>query len=321
MTRHQDERAGRRCPWRGRRCRLAASAVRIGMVVLALLGLGFAWPPGWPFWLGLLAVGLLLRWLPPRSACPMPAPSLEGSAEAAAAGAHTFSWWAESPVVLYRADLAPPCDGALSDSNLAGGQDEISPNLRTVFGHDPALVRELIPWWRAHLHPEDVASVLAESDYDRWPDEGTIRRYRFLHGSGQYIWVADSARVLRDESGAPRWLVGSMINIESQIQLRLQLEREEQRYRLITQNLQEVIALHAPDGRLLWLSPSTRNLLGYKPEQLLAEPMERWLHPDALQRWRALRAEGEEAWVGRSLVYKICLPSGEWPAGCPVCGR
>lgn len=312
MTEHQDERAGRRCPWQGRRCRLVASVARIGIVLLALIGLGFAWPPGWSFWLGLLAVGLLLRWLPHRAACSMPSLPSAVQALSPTGEPDKFSWCAESPVVLYRVDLAAQCEDSASDSSQSADRDDISANLLTVFGHDPAAISQLIPWWQAHLHPEDVASVLAASDYDGWPEEGRIRRYRFLHGDGQYVWVADSARVLRDEFGQPRWVVGSMINIESQIQMRLQLEREEQRYRLITQNLQEVIALHAPDGRLLWLSPSTRHLLGYKPEQLLAEPVERWLHPEDWQRWLALRAQGSQAWVGRNLVFKIRLSSGEW---------
>ncbi|WP_407276256.1 diguanylate cyclase [Halothiobacillus sp. DCM-1] len=258
--------------------------------------MAFAWPPAQWFWLAVIAVALFWFWLPSArrpSSVVMPTEADSG-----------LPWWAESPVVLYRIDLAP--------TPGEPRRDQLSENLKTVFGHDPAQIDEPMAWWQAHLHPEDLSAVLQASDYLHWPDEGRLRRYRFLNGRGQYVWVGDSARVIRDDAGRPRWLVGSMLNIESQMQLRQQLEREEQRYRLITQNLQEIISLHSADGRLLWLTPSTRALLGYKPEQLLSGSLAEFIHPDAWQAWLGLREQGAESWLDRALIYQLRLPTGEW---------
>lgn len=297
MAEHPDQPTNAcRCPrghvfsWR--------TVVRIGLAGVALLGLAFAWLPGALFWFGWLAVAILLRWAPVRS------DGLNTRGKPSADSALAPHWWSASPVVLYQLDLVPVA--------TEPRQDQISENLRTVFDHDPQKIDNLYDWWLAHIHPDDVAEVQQASDYAQWPAQGTLRRYRFLTGQGQFIWVADSARVLRDEAGVPRWVVGSLFNIESQIQLRLQLEREEQRYRLITQHLQEVVGLHAADGRLLWLTPSCRSVFGYRPEQLLAESVERFLDPEAWQTWLRLRAEGAEAWLDRSLTFRFLMPNGEW---------
>ncbi len=300
MASNRDERTTACRFARARGCPVGWVA-RLSVVALALAGLGFAWPPGSWFWLGVLIVALLLRWLPARRRCPAQAVALSADAEP--------QWWADSPAVLYRLALTP--SGAVRAADEPR-QDQISYNLRQVLDHDPDKIESLYDWWLAHIHPDDVAQVQAESNYAEWPAAGRLRRYRFLNGRGQFVWVADSARVIRDEADAPQWLVGSLLEVESQMHLRLQLEREELRYRLIAQNLHEIIALHSADGRLLWLSPSSRALLGYKPEELLGGSIQEVIHPSAWQGWLDLRERGLEAWLDRPLVYRFRLPNGEW---------
>lgn len=59
-----------------------------------------------------------------------------------------------------------------------------------------------------------------------------------------------------------------------------QLEESEARYRLVSENSQDFIALHRPDGTYEYVSPSVKELLGYEPEELMGISGFSLIHPD-----------------------------------------
>ncbi len=58
-----------------------------------------------------------------------------------------------------------------------------------------------------------------------------------------------------------------------------QLRTREARYRLLAENMQDLVALHAPDGTYEWVSPSVSTLLGYAPEELVGTSPYALFHP------------------------------------------
>ena len=50
--------------------------------------------------------------------------------------------------------------------------------------------------------------------------------------------------------------------------------------RLLGESVKSLVALHAPDGTYLWVSPSSRELLGYEPEELVGTPSYALFHPE-----------------------------------------
>ena len=93
------------------------------------------------------------------------------------------------------------------------------------------------------------------------------------------------------------------------------LRESEERYRLLAENATDVIVRMSPDMRILYVSPSIRQVLGYEPESVLGLPAIESVHPDdrevaahavaralawpAVQTavYRSLRADGSWAWV------------------------
>ena len=59
-----------------------------------------------------------------------------------------------------------------------------------------------------------------------------------------------------------------------------QLASSEAGYKLLADNVIDVIALTAADGRRLYTSPSVERVLGWSPEQLAAQPGYVFMHPD-----------------------------------------
>ena len=86
-------------------------------------------------------------------------------------------------------------------------------------------------------------------------------------------------------------------------------------YKRLAENMSDLVALHSPDGRYLWVSPSAERILGYSPEELVGTDPYDLCHPDDVEsiwskthqpvvkkngniliRYRIRRADGEYIW-------------------------
>jgi PAS domain S-box-containing protein len=87
----------------------------------------------------------------------------------------------------------------------------------------------------------------------------------------------------------------------------------DEQFRLVAEKASDLVCLHEPDGRYLYISPSCRRLLGYEPEDLLGTDPYDLFHPEDLER---IRSEAhEKALEGQgaiSVTYRIRKASGEY---------
>jgi len=65
------------------------------------------------------------------------------------------------------------------------------------------------------------------------------------------------------------------------------LRQNEEQFRLLAEKISDLVCLHEPDGRYLYISPSCRRLLGYEPEDLLGTDLYDLFHPEDLERIRS----------------------------------
>ncbi|MEL6535716.1 MAG: PAS domain S-box protein, partial [Bacteroidota bacterium] len=70
-----------------------------------------------------------------------------------------------------------------------------------------------------------------------------------------------------------------------------QLQDSEQQYRLLSENARDLVALHDPDGTVLYVSNSIQELLGYGPEEFMGTKLQDHMHPEDLA---ALRKQFQE---------------------------
>lgn len=80
------------------------------------------------------------------------------------------------------------------------------------------------------------------------------------------------------------------------------LRQSEQRFRALIEHSQDAIALFGADGAILYASPSTTQVIGYKPEELLQRNMLEFIRPDYLES------------VGESLAESLRHPGIGIPA-------
>ena len=92
-----------------------------------------------------------------------------------------------------------------------------------------------------------------------------------------------------------------------------QRRRREARYRLLAENMQDLVALHAPDGTYEWLSPSVEILLGYRSDELVGTNPHDLFHPDDVESVRGgARTRVGEDEQGPSIVYRIRHRDGRY---------
>jgi len=156
--------------------------------------------------------------------------------------------------------------------------------------------------WRSVVHPDDYKGLKAAFwAYleGRTPRLVLEHRLRCLDGGYQYFLIRGLA-VERDEQGKPLRVVGTILDINRQKQLELELKDtanrlsalignlriNEKRYRDLYNYSQALICTHDLEGTLLAVNPSITKLLGYTQEELVGMPLTAFLPPYDVEKFR-----------------------------------
>jgi PAS domain S-box-containing protein len=81
----------------------------------------------------------------------------------------------------------------------------------------------------------------------------------------------------------------------------------EQKFRLLAENSEDIISVHAADGTVWYLSPSVTNVLGYVLDDVMGRSILDYVHPD--DKYKFLASEGTKAFSeSESIIirYRIC---------------
>lgn len=158
----------------------------------------------------------------------------------------------------------------------------VSPSCQTILGYDPG---ELIgqPGF-LHVHPDDITQVANSFMAAMGGDDKTDRRmqYRYRHKDGHFLWMETNASLVYDERGQPIGAVSSGRDITSRVLAEDSLRKNEERLRLITNHVNDIVTQVTPEGTFAYLSPSCLPILGYQPDELEGRPIFDHIHPDDL---------------------------------------
>jgi PAS domain S-box-containing protein len=92
------------------------------------------------------------------------------------------------------------------------GATFVSRNIPEIFGYTAAQFTSDSEFWASHIHPEDAPRVFADLALLFGQGYHT-HEYRFLHGNGEYRWVENHLRLIRDDGGEPVEIVGSLQDV------------------------------------------------------------------------------------------------------------
>lgn len=145
------------------------------------------------------------------------------------------------------------------------------------------------------VHPDERNIVLSE--HQRLISRGSPYELeaRLLGKDGQYRWFLIRVSPSRDEGGnIIRWY-GTRTEIEDRKHAEEKLRQDERELRRITDAIDQRIAVHGPDGKMLYANRVMLEYSGLSLEDVMADDFRaRLIHPDDLERSRVERQQGLE---------------------------
>ncbi|WP_052055653.1 PAS domain S-box protein [Myxosarcina sp. GI1] len=113
---------------------------------------------------------------------------------------------------------------------------------------------------------------------------GEIPRFilekRYRRKDGTVMWANTTVTILEGEPEQPLKTVTVIEDISERKQAETDLRESEARYRLVTENMNDLVCLHELKGSYLYVSPSCQTLLGYSPEEMLGKDPYSFFHPE-----------------------------------------
>jgi PAS domain S-box-containing protein len=152
--------------------------------------------------------------------------------------------------------------------DLEGNYVFITPSAQDALGYEPA---EMVGMnYRDFLHPEDLPMIdeqLAKTMSEGLKDVSQVFRYR--HKNGSWRWISANGGVITDDAGNPIYYRSNKIDVTDKRKTEERLRQQEEKYKLVSENSGDVIALHRINGEVEFLSPSCKRLIGYSETELM----------------------------------------------------
>ena len=163
-------------------------------------------------------------------------------------------------------------------------------------------------------HPDD-----READWELFERvvRGEVADYRlekrYIRKDKSVVWVNVNMTVVRDEGGLPVRTVATIEDITDRKRAARELQKSEERYRLLAENTSDVIWTMGLSGHLSYVSPSIASLCGFSVEEMTGRSFEEWLTPPSAVTVRhamaeavAAEREGRRAQARRVEVESLC---------------
>lgn len=167
----------------------------------------------------------------------------------------------------------------------------------------------------------DPADLLGKCVWDVFPEAVNSETYKAFHKA-----LAEQHYVFNEDYFAPLDLwqenhiypsaTGLSVfvrDVSKRIKTELKLEQNEQRFRQLLENSNDIVVVTAFDGTITYISPNAQKTLGHNLKALNLEQRANMLHPDDREPYRRLFAEVRET-PGKiyPFTHRIKKASGEY---------
>jgi PAS domain S-box-containing protein len=133
------------------------------------------------------------------------------------------------------------------------------------------------------IHPDDQDSTLRARNAlaeGSMGFEAVDLEFRVRGADGRWVWVQSNPSPLQDEQGRVTGALSVWRDIGVRKAAELALAESEAKFRLLAENVSDVITQTDLAGTLSYLSPSALPLLGYRPEELIGKRSLDLMHPE-----------------------------------------
>ena len=163
------------------------------------------------------------------------------------------------------------------------------------------------------IHPEDRAMAV-EQHQKRLVGETAPMQYplRVLNKAGKTLWFQLKGSLITWDNKTAT--LNMFTDITEQKKAEIALKESEEKYRLMVETSSDVVFTFNIAEKLVYLSPSIKNMLGYNPSDLVGHAFGEVVHPDDILSLRqAIQRNiknGSQTAGGNE--YRVRHASGEW---------
>ena len=146
----------------------------------------------------------------------------------------------------------------------------------------------------ADLSEREAAAVLVR-------EHGAVRGFelRMRRRDGTTVWVAIDGRAVRNPDGGTLGWQASVVDISERKHVEEALRESEERFRLLAEDSTDVITRVSTQSIMRYVSPASRELYGYDPEEMVGHSAWDYIHPEdhamVRQTGKAVRVPGSHA--------------------------
>jgi len=174
---------------------------------------------------------------------------------------------------------------------------------RESFGHTREALLELI-------HPEDKHVLLNSFQTTlSGRQDLTTHQFRIVHPDGSIHFVESSSKAYFDSSGKPVRVIGATQDITGRYETEKALRQSEEQFRLISENVADMIAVLDLEGRRIYNSPSYKPILG-DPESLRGTDSFQEIHPEDREKIKHIFQETVKTGIGQRAEYRFLSKDG-----------
>ncbi len=161
-----------------------------------------------------------------------------------------------------------------------------------------------------HLHDREYVST----EWYRAIDEQSSLKleYRLQHTGDEIIWVYGQIVAEYSDTGEVISYVGTITDITDRKRVETAIQTSEERYRMLAENTNDLICLLNRYGRYIYVSPSSKPLLGYAFQDLIGENFFEFIHPQDCDRFRQELALLNSTQVQKPITYRMRRKNGDY---------
>ena len=187
-----------------------------------------------------------------------------------------------------------------------------SPAVEKVLGYQPEdLVGENV---FDYIHPDDLEWLIREfAEFMNTREVGVPVQVRFRHADGSWRYLEAIGNNLLDDPDV-RGIVVNSRDVTDRKRMEELLQQNEKRFRALVEYASDLITVVAPDGTILYESPSNRRVMGYEPEDLIGTNAFDKVHPDDLEKTQQVFGEllTDPASARLPVEYRYRDANGSW---------
>lgn len=187
----------------------------------------------------------------------------------------------------------------------------VSPAALDILGYEPDELIGSQPF--SIVHPQDVFRCRQVFQNLLGDDSRAEIVMRVRHKDGHWVWVETELKSIKDEvNGNVVGIIGAMRDISERKEFEDTLAHSEARYRLLAENSADLVTMIDGYGKRTFVSPTSQELLGYSPDDLLGGSPLDVAHPDHVAELRDWLDAMQSGSTSGEIQYRARHKSGDY---------